>query len=91
MALLDTRRFDRLSDEEVLDLIDALLAVAVGRFEEQRRLNALAGAGGTAAHDFQEGALLDLTQLVTDPLEARIITHLRAAARTPARWRRRSE
>ena len=37
MDFLDTKRFDHLSKEEVLDRIGALLAIAVGRFEEQQR------------------------------------------------------
>lgn len=85
MALLDTRRFDRLSDEEVLDRIGALLAVAVGRFDEQQRLNVLAGSDDTAAHGSHEPPPLDLIQLVTDTLEVQIITHLRAAGRATAR------
>jgi hypothetical protein len=44
MDYLDTRRFDRLSDEEVLDRIGTLLAIAVGRHEQQRQLTA-AGRG----------------------------------------------
>lgn len=82
---LDTKRFDRLSDEEVLDRIGTLLAIAIGRSEEQRRLNALAGSLQAAPGDEPGLAALDLTQLVSDPLEARIIMHLRVAGRTNAR------
>jgi hypothetical protein len=85
MDYLDTRRFDRLSDEEVLDRIGTLLAIAIGRSEEQRRLNALAGSPQTTTSGDPDLAPLDLTQLVTDPLEARIIMHLRIAGRTNAR------
>jgi len=85
MDYLDTRRFDRLSDEEVLDRIGALLAIAVGRREEQRRLNALAGLPSAAPGGDPGLAPLDLTQLVSDPLEARIIMHLRVAGRVNAR------
>jgi len=82
---LDTRRFDRLSDEEVLDRIGSLLAIAVGRREQQRQLTALVGAPQAAPTGDLDLAALDLTQLVTDPLEAQIIMHLRAAGRANAR------
>ena len=85
MDYLDTRRFDRLSDEEVLDRIGALLSIAIGRSEEQRRLNALAGSPPAGLGDDPNLAALDLTQLVTDPLEARIIRHLRVAGSANAR------
>jgi hypothetical protein len=82
---LDTKRFDRLSDEEVLERIGALLAIAVGRFEEQQRLNALASSADMSTQVRHEVAPLDLTQLVTDPSEGRIIMHLRATGRANAR------
>lgn len=85
VAYLDTQRFDRLSDEEVLDRIGALLAIAVGRREQQRQLAALVGAPQGAPGGDPDLAVLNLTQLVTDPLEARIIMHLRAAGRAKAR------
>lgn len=85
MDYLDTRRFDRLSDEEVLDRIGALLSIAIGRSEEQRRLTALSGSPPAGLGDDPNLAALDLTQLVTDPLEARIIMHLRVVGRTNAR------
>ncbi len=85
MAYLDTQRFDRLGDEEVLDRIGALLAVAIGRREQQQQLAALVGAPQATPGDAPNLAALDLTQLVTDPLEARIIMHLRVAGRTNAR------
>lgn len=85
MDYLDTRRFDRLSDEEVLDRIGSLLAIAVGRREQQRQLTALVGAPQAAPTGDLDLAALDLTQLVTDPLEAQIIMHLRAAGRANAR------
>ncbi len=85
MDYLDTKRFDHLSEEEVLDRIGALLAIAIGRSEEQRRLNALAGSSQAVLGGDASLAALDLTQLVTDPLEARIIRHLRVAGRTNAR------
>ena len=85
MAYLDTKRFDRLSDEEVLNRIGALLAIAVGRCEQQRQLAALVGAPQGAPGGDPDLAVLNLTQLVTDPLEARIIMHLRAAGRANAR------
>jgi hypothetical protein len=85
MDYLDTRRFDRLNDEEVLDRIGALLGVAVGRFEEQQQLNTLAGSADASALVKHEVAPLDLTQLVTDPLERQIIAHLRIAGRANAR------
>ncbi len=85
MDYLDTKRFDLLSDEEVLDRIGALLAIAIGRSEEQRRLNALAGSPLATPGGGASLAALDLTQLVSDPLEARIIMHLRVAGRTNAR------
>lgn len=44
MSYLDTERFDRLNEEEVLDRIGALLAVAIGRREQQQQLAALVGA-----------------------------------------------
>ncbi len=82
---LDTKRFDRLSEEEVLDRIGALLAIAVGRREQQRQLAASAGAPPVAPGGDPDLTALDLTQLVTDPLEARIIMHLRVVGRTNAR------
>ena len=85
MDYLDTKRFDRLSEEEVLDRIGALLAIAIGRSEEQRRLNALAGSSQAVLGGDASLAALDFTQLVTDPLEARIIKHLRVAGRANAR------
>lgn len=85
MDYLDTKRFDRLSEEEVLDRIGALLAIAIGRSKEQQRLNALAGSPQTAPGGDPDLAVLDLTQLVTDPLEAQIIMHLRVAGRTNTR------
>jgi len=85
MDYLDTRRFDRLSDEEVLGRIGALLAIAVGRFEQQPRLNALAGSDDVAAQLKYEVTPLDLIQLVTDPGERQIIMHLRIAGRVNAR------
>lgn len=85
MAYLETQRFDRLNEEEVLDHIGALLAIAIGRHEQQRQLTAQAGATRAARADDPNLAALDLTQLVTDPLEARIIVHLRVAGRANAR------
>ncbi|MFZ5496512.1 MAG: hypothetical protein ACOZE5_14405 [Verrucomicrobiota bacterium] len=85
MPFLDTQRFDRLSEEEVLDRIGALLAIAIGRREQQRQLVAQAGAMRAAPADDPNLAAVDLTQLVTDPLEARIIMHLRATGRANAR------
>ncbi len=85
MDYLDTKRFDHLSEEEVLDRIGALLAIAIGRSEEQRRLNALAGSPPAPAAPDPSLAALDLTQLVTDPLEAQIIVQLRVVGRTNAR------
>lgn len=85
MDYLDTKRFDRLSDEEVLDRIGALLAIAIGRSEEQQRINALASSRPAAPGGDPSLAALDLTQLVSDPLEARIIMQLRVVGRTNAR------
>jgi hypothetical protein len=85
VAYLDTQRFDRLSEKEVLDRIGTLLAIAIGRSEEQRRLNALVGAPQAAPVGDPDLAALDLTQLVTDPLEAQIIIYLRVAGRANAR------
>ncbi len=85
MDYLDTKRFDRLSDEEVLERIGSLLAIAVGRFEEQQRLNALARSADVSSQVRHEVAPLDLTKLVTDPSEGRIIMHLRATGRANAR------
>jgi hypothetical protein len=82
---LDTKRFDRLSDEEVMDRIGALLAIAVGRSEEQRRLNALAILPPNTTAADSGLAVLGLDQLVTDPLERQIIAHLRQASRANAR------
>jgi GAF domain-containing protein len=85
VTYLDTKRFDRLSDEEVLDRIGALLAVAIGRREQQRQLTTQVEATRAAPSDDPHLAALDFSQLVTDPLEARIIMHLRAAGRANAR------
>lgn len=83
MAYLDTQRFDRLSEEGVLDRIGALLAIAIGRREQQ--LTARVDAPLVAPASDPNLATLDLTQLVTDSLEARIIMHLRATGRANAR------
>lgn len=85
MPFLDTHRFDRLSEEEVLDQIGALLAIAIGRREQQRQLTAQVDATRAAPAADSDLATLDLTQLVTDSLEARIIMHLRTAGRANAR------
>ncbi len=85
MAYLDTQRFDRLSDEEVLDRIGALLAIAIGRREEQQQLDALASVAENATDADPDLAPLSLTQLVTDPLERQVIAHLRTAGRANAR------
>lgn len=85
VAYLDTQRFDRLSEKDVLDRIGTLLAIAIGRSEEQRRLNALASSPQATPAGDLDLATLDLTQLVTDPLEAQIIMHLRVAGRANAR------
>jgi hypothetical protein len=82
---LDIKRFDRLSDEEVLDRIGALLAIAIRRFEEQQRLTTLASVPQTAPAGDHDLSVLGLDQLVTDPLERQIITHLRQAGRVHAR------
>ncbi|MBP6506426.1 MAG: helix-turn-helix transcriptional regulator [Opitutaceae bacterium] len=74
---LDTTRFDRLSDEEVLDRIGSLLALAVGRLVEQDRLRALPAAPADA--------LFDATSLVTDPMEQRILRWLAGANPASAR------
>lgn len=86
MDYLDSRRFDGLSDEDVLDRIGALLAIAIGRREQQQRqlTVSVSTSQGASVRD-SDLAALDLTQLVTDPLEARIIRHLRAAGSTNAR------
>ena len=52
---------------------------------QQRRLNALVGAPQAAPVGDPDLAALDLTQLVTDPLEAQIIIYLRVAGRANAR------
>ena len=85
MDYLDTKRFDRLSDEEVLDRIGTLLAIAIGRREEQQRLNDLADSPPATPGGDPSLAALDLTQLVSDPLETRIISHLRVVGHTHAR------
>lgn len=85
MARLDTQRFDRLSETEVLDRIGVLLAIAIGRREQQRQLAAQLDAVRAEPAAYADLATLDLTQLVTDPIEARIITHLRAAGQASAR------
>jgi hypothetical protein len=82
---LDTKRFDRLSDEEVLDQIGTLLAIAIGRREQQRQLTPQVNAPPAAPAGDPDLVAIDLTQLVTDPLEARIIMHLRVAGRANAR------
>lgn len=86
MDYLDTRRFDGLSDGDVLDRIGALLAIAIGRREQQQRqlTESVSTSQGASVRD-SDLAALDLTQLVTDPLEAWIIRHLRAAGSTNAR------
>lgn len=87
MAYLDTQRFAHLSEEEVLERIGALLAIAIGRRDQQQQRQlavSVSTSQGASVRD-PDLAALDLTQLVTDPLEARIIRHLRAAGSTNAR------
>lgn len=81
MAYLDTQRFDKLGAEEVLDRIGDLLAIAIGRFEEQRRRDGTAAPAVVASAEAQR---LDPLQLVSDQLERQIVAHLRkAGAATP--------
>lgn len=74
MAYLDTQRFDQLGAEQVLGRIGDLLAIAIGRLEEQRRLNGIATPAVVAP---VEARRLDPLQLVSDQLEWQIVAHLR--------------
>ncbi|MDI1320462.1 MAG: helix-turn-helix domain-containing protein [bacterium] len=77
MAFLDTHRFDRLTEEEVVRRIGDLLAIAIGRFEEQQRLRAIAAAASPAPSTTLASNQFDPLQLVRDELERQVIAHLR--------------
>ncbi len=72
MAFLDTQRFDRLSEDEVVHRIGDLLAIACGRFEEQERLRTRLAPTVTTA----DPTRFDPLQVVRDELERQIIVHL---------------
>ena len=74
MAYLDTHRFDQLGAEQVLGRIGDLLAIAIGRLEEQRRLDGHAAPAVVAP---VEARRLDSLELVSDQLERQIVAHLR--------------
>ena len=84
MHYLDTHRFDHLSEDEVVHRIGDLLAIAVGRFEEQERLKTTptpmikAGMPSTASKHVEP------VQLLSDPWECRVVEHLqRVGTATP--------
>lgn len=77
MAYLDTNRFDHLSENEVIRRLGDLLAIAIGRHEQGRRLNTLDAKTIKACVTTTERAELEPAQLVGDPLERQIIAHLR--------------
>jgi len=74
---LDPHRFDHWSEEEVLHRIGELLAIAIGRLEEQDRLKSVESRPAAAPTTPAEARPLDPAELVTDELERRIIAHLR--------------
>ena len=79
MAFLDTHRFDRLTEDEILRRIGELLAIASGRFEESQRPRALEVQTPTKAGATSERRAFDPTQFSRDSLEQQIISHLRKA------------
>jgi hypothetical protein len=85
VAYLNLDRFDRLNDEEILRRIGDLLAVAIGRREEQRLLRER-----TAPMPAASGAKIDLQRLapphlIRDDLERRIVAHLGKVGRATSR------
>ena len=76
MPYLDLQRFDHLSEEQVLVRIGELLAIAIGRFEEQERLQPAAAEATSAASPLSGGRRLDPGELVDDELERQIVSYL---------------
>ena len=76
MAWLDLHRFDHLSEEEVLRRIGGLLAIAIGRFEDQERLRSIQSPATARPSAPTKTQPLHPEQLVSDELERRIIAHL---------------
>jgi DNA-binding transcriptional ArsR family regulator len=72
MANLDTTRFDRLPEEEILRRIGALLATAIVRSGRLRSRNAKVRADRGDKPD----ARIDPLRLIADPLERRIAEYL---------------
>ena len=72
MANLDTTRFDRLPEAEILRRIGALLATAIVRSGRLRSRNAKVRAD----RDDEPDARIDPLRLIADPLERRIAEYL---------------
>ena len=79
MALLDTQRFDHLSDEEVLRRIGEILAIGIGRLEEQQ----LAQTRTVPRPLVLKGAI-GPQQFVVDAQQRQIIAHLQQAGSASA-------
>jgi CRP-like cAMP-binding protein len=76
MNIIDPQRFAHLSEEEVLRRIGELLAIAIGRFEEQERLKPSAARATLMAPPPSDGRTLDPGELVHDELERQLVTYL---------------
>jgi len=79
LALLDTQRFDHLSDEEVLRRIGEILAIGIGRLEEQQ----LAQTRTVPRPLVLKGAI-GPQQFVVDEQERLIIAHLQGTGAATA-------
>ncbi len=75
MPFLDTTRFDRLPEAEVLRRIGALLATAIARSGRLRPRSEPARAVGGGAPPLP----VDPLRLIADPLERQIVEYLRHA------------
>jgi DnaJ-domain-containing protein 1 len=84
LNVIDPQRFAHLSEKEVLHRIGELLAIAIGRFEEQERLEPAAAQAIPGAPPPAGGRRLDPGELVDDELERQIVAYLaRVATATP--------
>lgn len=73
MTLLDTKRFDRLPEAEILRRIGALLATAIVRSGQLRSQH----AKGRAARGNEPASRIDPLRLIADPVERQIAEYLR--------------
>lgn len=85
MANLDTTRFDRLPEREILGRIGALLATAIMRSGRLRSQNATVRAD----RGNEPASRIDPVRLIADPLDRQIAEYLRfTGAASPVELRR---